>query len=273
MGKYLPGKAWAVFLRASLVRPGGVSLTLATITSFYEVLVTMSAGALVAAVLFPLVGTASGFEPHWGTLRHLVRGETPPEGVPTVTATLLSVLLLVPIAVPLLPPVFNRLAHHLSLPFRDREAALPAVHHTHLGEGLLLTAAGWLLLGASLGAALHAILGPELPWSVKGLGRLAAIMGVSYVAGFIIVVAPSGLGVREFFLTLFLTPELAALPELGLDVNAARAVAIVAVVVLRLVWTLSELVTVGLLLLSFLPSLLAARAKGGRRRVKREKAG
>jgi hypothetical protein len=259
MGKYLPGKAWAVFLRASLVRPGGVSLTLATVTSFYEVLVTMSAGALVGAVLFPLVGTASGAEPHWGTLRHLVRLETPPEGVPTVTATLLAVLLLIPIAVPLLPPVFNRLAHHLSLPFRDREAALPAVHHTHLGEGLLLTAVGWLLLGASLGATLHAVLGPELPWSALGLGRLAAIMGVSYVAGFIIVVAPSGLGVREFFLTLFLTPELAALPGLGLDADATRAVAVLAVLVLRLVWTLAELVTVGLLY--WLPAPRAAETR------------
>ena len=247
LGKYLPGKAWAVFLRASLVRPGGVSLGLATLTTFYEVLTTMAAGVLVAAVLFPLVGTASGDKPHWGTLRHLVRLETPPEGVPTVTAALLSVLLLVPIGAPLLPPVFNRLAHHLSLPFRDREVVLPTVHHTHLGEGLLLAGVGWLLLGASLGAALRAILGPELPWSAEGLGRLAAIMGLSYVAGFVIVVAPSGLGVREFCLTLFLTPELAALPGLGLDEGAARGVAVLAVLVLRLVWTLAELVTAGLL--------------------------
>jgi uncharacterized membrane protein YbhN (UPF0104 family) len=244
LGKYLPGKAWAVFIRASLVRAAaGVSLGLATLTTFYEVLTTMAAGALVAALLFPLVGTA-GTAPHWDTLRQLARLQAPPEGVPTVAATLLAVLLLLVTGVPLLPPVFNRLAHHLSLPFRDREVVLPRVHHTHLAEGLLLASGGWLLLGASLGAALHAILGPELPWSIVGLGRLAAVMGLSYVAGFVIVVSPGGLGVREFCLTLFLTPELAAL---GLEADSARAVAVLAVLVLRLVWTLAELVMAGLL--------------------------
>jgi uncharacterized membrane protein YbhN (UPF0104 family) len=244
LAKYLPGKAWAVLVRSTLVRHAGVSLGVATLTTFYEVLTTMAAGALVATVLFPLVGTASAGAPHWDALRRLARLETPLEGVPTTAAELLSALLLLATGVPLLPPVFNRLAHHLSLPFRGREVVLPRIHHTHLGEGLLLAAVGWLLLGASLGAALHAILGPELPWSVPGLGRLAAIMGLSYVAGFVIVVSPGGLGVREFCLTLFLTPELAAL---GLETDAARAVAVLAVLVLRLVWTLAELVMAGLL--------------------------
>jgi hypothetical protein len=244
LAKYLPGKAWAVFVRSGLVRAAGVSPGVATLTTFYEVLTTMAAGALVATVLFPLVGTAAVGAPHWDSLRYLARLQAPPEGVPAVAATVLSALLLLATGVPLLPPVFNRLAHHLSLPFRDRDAVLPRIQHTHLAEGLLLAGVGWLLLGASLGAALHAILGPELSWSALGLGRLAAIMGLSYVAGFVIVVAPGGLGVREFFLTLFLTPELAAL---GLETDAARAVAVLAVLVLRLVWTLAELVTAGLL--------------------------
>jgi uncharacterized membrane protein YbhN (UPF0104 family) len=246
LAKYLPGKAWAVLVRSGLVRSSGVSLGVATLTTFYEVLTTMAAGALVATLLFPLVGTAAAGAPHWDTLRRLARLEAPPEGVPTAAAELLSALLLLATGMPLLPPVFNRLAHHLSLPFRGREVVLPRVHHTHLAEGLLLAGAGWLLLGASLGAALHAILGPELPWSAQGLGRLAAIMGLSYVAGFVIF-TPGGLGVREFCLTLFLTPELAALPGLGLDEDGARGVAVLAVLVLRLVWMLAELVMAGLL--------------------------
>src|SRR5439155_1213991 len=40
LGKYLPGKAWALLLRAAYVRPGGVTLGLATLTAFYEVLAT-----------------------------------------------------------------------------------------------------------------------------------------------------------------------------------------------------------------------------------------
>src|SRR5262249_12310137 len=52
LGKYLPGKAWALVLRASLARGSGVRLGVAALTSFYEVLTTMAAGALLATLLF-----------------------------------------------------------------------------------------------------------------------------------------------------------------------------------------------------------------------------
>jgi hypothetical protein len=253
LGKYLPGKAWALFLRAGLVQGGGVRVGLATLTAFYEVLTTMTAGVLVAAVLFTLVGPDTGVGPSLDTLRHLLRlhrPEGPAGGAGTQTtgppldwgtAVLLSLLLLATLGVLLLPPVFNRLAHRLSLPFRETDAGpLPRIRLAYLAEGLMLTAVGWLLLGASLGAALQGILGGHLAWTGPALVRLVAIMGLSYVAGFVILVAPSGLGVREFFLTLFLAPELAALA--GLGTGAAQATAVLAVLVLRLVWTAAELV-------------------------------
>ena len=68
---------------------------------------------------------------------------------------------------------------------------------------------GWLFLGAGLVAALWGV-GSDFSPSWQGLGRLTAGMAVAYVAGFVILVAPSGLGVREFFLMLFLVPELAS---------------------------------------------------------------
>ena len=48
----MPGKAWALLLRGGLVRGPETRLGVAIITSFYEVLTTMAAGALVAAVVF-----------------------------------------------------------------------------------------------------------------------------------------------------------------------------------------------------------------------------
>src|SRR5437868_2197946 len=51
-GKYLPGKAWALFFRAGLAHEGGVGTGTAVASSFYEVLTTMCAGVLVAAVIF-----------------------------------------------------------------------------------------------------------------------------------------------------------------------------------------------------------------------------
>ena len=52
LGKYVPGKAWALLLRGGLVRGPEVRFGVAIITSFYEVLTTMAAGSLAAAVVF-----------------------------------------------------------------------------------------------------------------------------------------------------------------------------------------------------------------------------
>src|SRR5262249_57797160 len=81
LGKYLPGKAWALLLRADLVRPGGVRPGLAGLTAFYEVLTTMAAGALVAAVLFACLGADAGPGLDLEALRGLARLGLPPGGV------------------------------------------------------------------------------------------------------------------------------------------------------------------------------------------------
>ena len=47
IGKYLPGKAWAVFLRAGLIQGPEVRIGRAILTTFYEVLTTMAGGALL----------------------------------------------------------------------------------------------------------------------------------------------------------------------------------------------------------------------------------
>jgi hypothetical protein len=247
MGKYLPGKAWAVFLRVSLVRGYAVRPAVATLTTFYEVLTTMAGGVLVAAVLFALLGRPGGWL-DLDDLTRLLRLDAPKEGViGRRPAVLLSLGLLAAIGIPLLPPVFNRLAHHLSLPFRDTDAApLPPLRLIYLGEGLLLTSCGWLLLGASTAATFQALLGTSAMFdSAAMLGRMAAIMGLSYVVGFAVVVVPNGLLVREFLLILFLAPELAE--RCGLAADDARALAIAGVIILRLVWTAAEIVIVAIL--------------------------
>src|SRR5439155_18741502 len=52
LGKYVPGKAWALFLRGALVQGANTRLSVAVVTAFYEVLTTMASGALLAAVIF-----------------------------------------------------------------------------------------------------------------------------------------------------------------------------------------------------------------------------
>ena len=48
LGKYLPGKAWALMMRGGLIKGPEVKLGVALITTFYEVLTTMASGALLA---------------------------------------------------------------------------------------------------------------------------------------------------------------------------------------------------------------------------------
>jgi uncharacterized membrane protein YbhN (UPF0104 family) len=265
MGKYLPGKAWAVFLRASLVRGRGATPVLATVTGFYEVLVTMSAGALVAAVLWSLLLPPSPTHIGSGQVRHQVgamleeaakpsdrpidwqrlRDDVTVSDVPSapLDRSLMQVMaigLLVPLLLPTLPPIFNRLVHHLSLPFRKPDSVLPKFRLRGLVEGLLATSLGWMCYGASLWAALRGVL-PEPPvWNGDTWGYLTAIMGVAYVAGFVVIVAPSGLGVREFFLILLLVAWL------GRTSAAAEASIILGVLAFRLVWTASEVVVISL---------------------------
>src|SRR5262249_27878425 len=60
LGKYLPGKAWALLLRGGLARQAGTPAGRVGLTAFYEVLTTMGSGAVVAAILFALCGPDAG---------------------------------------------------------------------------------------------------------------------------------------------------------------------------------------------------------------------
>ena len=74
------------------------------------------------------------------------------------------------------------------------------------------------------------------------LGRLTAIMGLSYVAAFLLW-TPGGLGVREFLLGLLLAPELMGRG----DEESVSGRVVLAVLLLRVAWTLAELLAAGAL--------------------------
>jgi hypothetical protein len=210
LGKYVPGKAWALLLRSALIRPFGVRLGVGAITAFYEVLTTMAAGAFLAAAIF------------------LVQ---PPQ-VPALAwnPVFTGLLLLCLIGLPLLPAVFNRLLKRLAARFQQVESfRLPPLSHGTLAAGLLAVSCGWVLLGASLWAVLQAVLPDPPALSGPLLANLIASLGLAYVAGFLAIVVPGGVGVREIVL----------LELLGRQNEALYAMAIL---VLRLVWTAAELI-------------------------------
>jgi hypothetical protein len=248
MGKYLPGKAWALFLRASLVRGHGARVGIAVATSFYEVLTTMTGGALLAALWFAWQAPDLHVPPAGQDFRRLFTAQSTPDAslLDAKVLLYLAVVLVLAVGWPIVPPVFNWLVNRIALPFREADAApLPRFRPTALVYGLVLSSGSWLLMGASLGAALQAVLAEPAAWTLQTWGRYTAFVGLAYVAGFVIVLVPSGLGVREFLLLLMLVPEIRALP--GVSETEGRALTVLAVVLLRLVWTAAEVVAVAVL--------------------------
>ena len=217
LGKYIPGKAWALLMRGMMVRGPSLRLGLAIITTFYEVLTTMAAGAMLGAAAFLI-------QPPFRTDLYLP---------PVVT----GILMLGVCAVPLLPGVFNRIAARLAHRLQADEAGpLPKIDFITLLKGLAITACGWCLLGISVWAGLAAVSPTPPPLDLSMWLRCLGAISLAYVGGFLMPILPGGIGVREFLLARLFGG------------SAAEAVLFaVAVLLMRLAWTAAEVALAGLL--------------------------
>ncbi len=219
LGRYVPGKVWGLLMRATLVTGPGVQTAPAALTATYEALLTPAAGALVGGVLFLAMGLGN-----------------PLANLEAVGALVLVGLLIV-------PSVFNALVSRIAAPFRsDRSAPLPRVPWLALVGGLTLTACGWAAQGASLWALMRGLLPDPSVWGALQWVHCTAYIGLAYILGFIMVFLPSGLGVREYFLQRWLVGDLAGL----LTAPEAAALAVVATLLLRLLWTIVEAAMAGI---------------------------
>ena len=240
LGKYVPGKAMVVVMRAGMVVPFGARASTAAIATFYETLVMMAAGGLVAGVGFAMAGDSGRVSltlPGWGPL------ELPMYRL----AALASLGLGLAFSVVVAPRVFGRLAGLISLPIPGvGPEALPRLSGRLLVQGLIWSSIGWILLGLSQLAVVYSMLDGTTT-GVAALGRLPVItaaVALATVAGFVVAVMPGGLGVREGVLMSALAPSL------GPDRS------VVAALVLRLVWVAAELAAAAVLV----PLLRPARA-------------
>ena len=131
--------------------------------------------------------------------------------------------------------MFPRLAGLIRAPLRGVGAdALPWFTLPLLIEGLAWAALGWVLLGMSQVAVLAGI-GVAPSWSI-GAASVASV-ALATVAGFAVPIAPGGFGVREWVLWTALTSSL------------DRDWAVVAALVLRLVWVVGEVMVAAILYL------------------------
>ncbi len=225
LGKYVPGKAMVVVIRTGMVVPSGARPATAAIATFYETLVMMAAGGLIAAPGFACARGSSSVAfrvPLWG-----------PVALPLYQLAAWGGLFLgLAFLVVALPAAFRRLAGLISLPIPGVGSdAMPFFTPGLLVRGLLWSSCGWCFLGASQLALVRAFGFAEM-----SDGRLVAMapvviggVALATVAGFVVAVLPGGLGVREGVLMTLLAPAI------GADQ------AVVASLSLRLVWVATEL--------------------------------
>jgi len=210
LGKYTPGMGAPTVMRMGMASAVGVRPGTAALTAAYETLTTMAAGALLAAVLLTWQAAAD----------------------PAMVWK--AIILLLVAGVPILPGVFNPLVRRLSGRFTVGQP-LPRLPAAALPVGLAVTACGWGFLGASLFAVIRAVEASPPAWGVGEWLDCTAVAALSYVAGFLSQ-TPGGVGVRELILQQFLAPRL-----------GGEAPAIVAVLLLRALWTAAEVAAAGVL--------------------------
>lgn len=217
LGKYVPGKALVVVLRAGLLRDAGTNVKTAAVTVLYETLTMMAVGAALAAGII-----AAAARVHWWL-------------------ALVAIGLGVVALLPTLPPVFRYLAARLKLNADDptQPRRLERFQFGWTACNWLAISAGWILIGGSLWAVLCSLnLSPSNETGGEAIRTLAlctAAASLATVAGFLSLL-PGGILVREAILVLLLG-------ELGF----ARADALIAAVLLRLVWLAAEVAVSALL--------------------------
>ena len=189
VGKYVPGKAIVLVLRAAMVRPMGVPAMLVSVTVIMETLTNMADGALISLlILLPQLAQ------RWDLL-----------------AAAVAMLLIT--GLPILPPLF-KFGLRVSGLVKLNPAAikrLDQISYRTIGIGWLLMAAGWWVQGLSLWAVLRA-LGAVGTSPLENWPLHTAVSAMSVVAGFLAFI-PGGWVYGNSSLSRF-SPPFTALPML-----------------------------------------------------------
>lgn len=180
-GKYVPGKAMVIVLRAAALSQDGVRAVPATIGVFLETFLMMAVGATLAAAIVVWMPVANWLV--WLAL----------------AAAVLASL-------PTLPPILRRVSRRVTQRFaqRDQVDAGAQIGWPLFAACWAWSLLSWLLVGASFAMLISAIPSPHpLPdtWLLYAISTAA--IGLAIVIGFASLI-PGGAGVRELVLTTIL---------------------------------------------------------------------
>jgi uncharacterized membrane protein YbhN (UPF0104 family) len=199
-GKYVPGKVWPILTQVRLGRDYQVPGRTSAASALIFMIIVLGSGLLVAICALPVLG-AGAFDRFWWTLLALPLA-----------------------AVALWPPVLNwGLARAMRL--ARREPMPQPLSAAGIGRAVGWSLVMWLLFGVHLWALLSALDVDASHLAIRSIGAFAGAWSI----GFLLLIAPAGVGPREVALVLLLAGSVAQ-PE-----------ALVAAVVSRLLMTLGDL--------------------------------
>jgi hypothetical protein len=173
LGKYLPGGIWALVAQVGMARDLKVPGRQAASATFLSIALSLISAMLLAGIVLPFA-------------------------VPGLMGEYWWVFLAVPLLVVLLlPPV---VAWWSALAFRllRRPATPIRLPWSVLLRLTLLLSGSWLLLGLHFGALIRGLdANVSSPWLLS-----IGVFSLAWVAGFLVLVAPAGAGIREAALVL-----------------------------------------------------------------------
>jgi uncharacterized membrane protein YbhN (UPF0104 family) len=198
LGKYLPGKVWAIGAMAVLAREAGASPTAATGSSIINALVNIAAGFVVVA----LAGAGEVLATN-----------------PVLRTASWIVLAASAIGLAFGPQLLTWTVATATRLFRRPNVALPDISRGTLAIVFAANVTAWIAYGVGFGLFWHALLG-------SGGGISMAVLAVytaSYLAGYLALFAPGGIGVREAALAgLLVSLRLATPGDAALLAAASR---------------------------------------------------
>ncbi len=219
LGKYIPGKAMVLVIRATLLKDRGTRLIPAALTAAYETLLMMGTGVAVGLAVLPFAN-ASTWLSHWITSPALA-------GAVVVAACLMAL------------PVLSRLLSWVALRMMPGELCgtegKTTIPTRLIAAGLSAFVVSWALQGLCLGLTLRSISPAGFELADWPLWTGASAMATS--VGFLVLFAPGGAGVREGLLIEILKNH----PQIG------PGKAVVAAVLVRAVGLVAEIALAGVL--------------------------
>jgi len=221
LGKYVPGKAMVLVIRAALVKEYVSRATFAALMAAYETLLFMGSGLAVALALLPATVLAllpQAARPDW------LQSAANDAWIPCVVIALLCLL-----ALPIISRFLTLIADKMAPRESGQDDASSRIPARLVGAGLLAFLVSWSIHGLSLGLTIRSVSSESfslVDWPVW-TGAVAMATSV----GFLMIFAPGGIGVREGLLIEVLANQ----PDIG------ERQAVVVALLLRIVWFVAEI--------------------------------